>query len=111
MSLLDDIRRAQRGGYGPVRCDGYADGGQRLDFIAVENAAQANTRILDHPEMSHIFNFGSGRGQSFRDVAVAAGNASRAAVGQSALRRAGYDAPFFSAEEGTTPYVEHLLKI
>jgi ADP-L-glycero-D-manno-heptose 6-epimerase len=106
---------------------------------------RVNLWFLDHPDISGIFNVGTGRCQSFNDVAVAAVNACRAAEGQSpltleqmqaqgivsyiafpealkgkyqsyteadisALRGAGYDAPFYSVEEGTARYIEHLLK-
>jgi len=95
--------------------------------------------------VSGIFNVGTGRCQSFNDVAVAAVNACRVAEGQptltldqmrtqgivsyiafpealkgkyqsyteadiSVLRHAGYDAPFYSVEEGTSRYIEHLLQ-
>jgi ADP-L-glycero-D-manno-heptose 6-epimerase len=127
-------------------CDGYADGEQRRDFISVEDVVRVNMWFLDHPDVSGIFNVGTGRCQSFNDVAVAAVNACRAAEGRpaltrdqmqtegiisyvhfpealkgkyqsyteadiSALRRAGYDAPFLSVEEGTSRYIEHLLNI
>jgi ADP-L-glycero-D-manno-heptose 6-epimerase len=127
-------------------CDDYPDGEQRRDFVSVEDVVRVNMWFLDHPDVSGIYNVGTGRCQSFNDVAVAAVNACRAAEGQSeltldqmqtqgivsyiafpealkgkyqsyteadisALRRAGYDAPFYSVEEGTTRYIDHLLKI
>ena len=126
-------------------CDGYPNGEQRRDFISVEDVVRVNMWFLDHPDVSGIFNVGTGRCQSFNDVAVAAVNACRAADGQSALtldqmqaqgivsyiafpealkgkyqsyteadmsalRGAGYDASFYSVEEGTTRYIDHLLK-
>ncbi len=56
---------------------GYADGGQMRDFVYVEDVAKVNLFFLDHPEQSGIFNLGSGRAQSFNDVAVAAVNGCR----------------------------------
>ncbi|HZX31628.1 MAG TPA: ADP-glyceromanno-heptose 6-epimerase, partial [Rhodocyclaceae bacterium] len=50
---------------------GYADGEQRRDFVFVGDVAKVNLWFLDHPEKSGIFNLGSGRAQSFNDVAVA----------------------------------------
>ncbi|MBI1284785.1 MAG: ADP-glyceromanno-heptose 6-epimerase [Thiobacillus sp.] len=126
-------------------CDGYPNGEQRRDFISVEDVVRVNMWFLDHPDVSGIFNVGTGRCQSFNDVAVAAVNACRAVEGQaaltlaamqaqgivsyiafpealkgkyqsyteadiSALRRAGYDDPFYSVEAGTSRYIEHLLK-
>ena len=56
---------------------GYADGGQMRDFVYVEDVAKVNLFFLDHPGQSGIFNLGSGRAQSFNDVAVAAVNGCR----------------------------------
>jgi ADP-L-glycero-D-manno-heptose 6-epimerase len=123
--------------------EGYANGEQLRDFISVEDVVKVNLWFFDHPEMSGIFNVGTGRRQSFNDVAVAVVNACRAVKGDwmlslaelqsqgiiqyidfpqalrgkyqsftqadvSALREAGYDAPFLSVEEGVARYVAHL---
>ena len=53
---------------------GYSDGGQMRDFVFVEDVAKVNLFFFEHPEKSGIFNLGSGRAQSFNDVAVAAVN-------------------------------------
>lgn len=50
-------------------CDGYADGEQRRDFVYVGDIAALNLWFLDHPEVSGIFNAGTGRSQTFNDVA------------------------------------------
>lgn len=54
---------------------GYGDGEQRRDFVHVDDIVKANLYFLDHPEVSGIFNLGTGRAQSFNDVAVAVLNA------------------------------------
>ena len=54
---------------------GYANGEQRRDFVHVEDIVRANLHFLDSPEISGIFNLGTGRAQSFNDVAVAVLNA------------------------------------
>jgi ADP-L-glycero-D-manno-heptose 6-epimerase len=64
---------------------GYGDGEQRRDFISVEDVVKANLHFLDHPELSGIFNLGTGLAQSFNDVACAVVNACRQAEGQEAL--------------------------
>lgn len=51
--------------------DGYGDGEQRRDFIYVGDAAKVNLWFLDNPDQSGIFNCGTGRSQSFNDVANA----------------------------------------
>lgn len=124
--------------------DGYADGEQQRDFVSVEDAVRVCLWFLDHPRRSGIFNVGTGRAQTFNEVAVATINACRRAAGESplalpeltrtgvieyvpfpealkgkyqnftradlsALRSAGYDAPFFDVESGVGRYVESLL--
>ncbi|TMH11181.1 MAG: ADP-glyceromanno-heptose 6-epimerase [Betaproteobacteria bacterium] len=64
-----------------VGSGGYADGEQRRDFISVEDVTNVNLHFLDHPELSGIFNVGTGRAQSFNDVALATINCCRKAKG------------------------------
>lgn len=52
-------------------CDGYGDGEQVRDFIYVEDVVAVNLWFLDHPEVSGIFNCGTGKSQPFNDVANA----------------------------------------
>jgi ADP-L-glycero-D-manno-heptose 6-epimerase len=54
---------------------GYANGEQRRDFVLVDDVVRANLWLLDHPDVSGIFNAGTGRAQSFNDVAAAVLNA------------------------------------
>ncbi len=68
-----------------VGSGGYGDGEQRRDFISVEDVTKVNLHFLDHPELSGIFNVGTGRAQSFNDVAVATINACRSAAGEKPL--------------------------
>ena len=65
--------------------DGYADGEQRRDFVSVEDVVAVNLHFLERPELSGIFNLGTGRAQSFNDVAAAVVNACLRAEGQAAL--------------------------
>jgi ADP-L-glycero-D-manno-heptose 6-epimerase len=64
---------------------GYGNGEQRRDFVSVEDVARVNLFFLDHPEISGIFNLGTGRAQSFNDVALATINACRKAQGEGAV--------------------------
>ncbi len=66
-------------------CDGYANGGQLRDFVSIEDVVKVNMFFLEHPDKSGIFNLGTGRAQSFNDVAVATINTLRAAKGEAAL--------------------------
>ena len=62
--------------------DGYADGEQKRDFVYVGDVAKVNLHFLDHPETSGIFNLGTGRAQSFNELAVANVNSCRALAGE-----------------------------
>ena len=63
-------------------CDGYPNGEQKRDFVYVGDVAKVNLYFLDHPEKSGIFNLGTGRAQSFNELAVANVNSCRALTGE-----------------------------
>ena len=65
--------------------DGYVNGGQSRDFIFVGDVVKVNLHFLDNPEISGIFNCGTGRSQPFNDIAVATVNACRTAKGEPQL--------------------------
>jgi ADP-L-glycero-D-manno-heptose 6-epimerase len=56
---------------------GYADGEQRRDFVYVDDVVRVNLHFLEHRERSGIFNCGTGRAQSFNELAAAVVNAAR----------------------------------
>jgi ADP-L-glycero-D-manno-heptose 6-epimerase len=111
-------------------CDGYGDGEQRRDFIYVEDVVNVNLWLAKNPQVSGIFNVGTGRSQSFNDVANVVLKAHPQArlhyipfpdhlkgryqsfteADISALRQAGYTAPFQTVEEGTAKYLTWLAK-
>jgi ADP-L-glycero-D-manno-heptose 6-epimerase len=66
-------------------CAGYGNGEQKRDFVYIDDVSKVNMYFLDHPEKSGIFNLGTGRAQSFNDVAVASVNGCRALKGLDAL--------------------------
>jgi ADP-L-glycero-D-manno-heptose 6-epimerase len=108
--------------------DGYRDGGQCRDFIHVADAVAVNLWCMAHPHVSGIFNVGTGKGQTFNDVARAVlafhglgeieyiafpehlkgryQSYTEADIG--ALRAVGYEAPFRSVEEGVPEYLRWL---
>lgn len=108
--------------------DGYGDGEQRRDFVYVGDVADVNLWLLDNPDVSGVFNLGTGRSQSFNDVANAVVDwhgkgklnyvpfpdhlkgsyQSFTEADMSALRAAGYEAPFKSVEEGVKAYMDFL---
>jgi ADP-L-glycero-D-manno-heptose 6-epimerase len=60
-----------------VGSGGYADGEQRRDFIHVDDVVAVNLHFLEFGEMSGILNCGTGRAQSFNEVAAAVINTAR----------------------------------
>jgi ADP-L-glycero-D-manno-heptose 6-epimerase len=54
---------------------GYGDGEQRRDFVHVDNVVDVNLWFLDRRDVSGIFNCGTGRAQTFNELAAAAINA------------------------------------
>ena len=49
---------------------GYEDGNQLRDFVWIDDVVDVNLHFLQHPEDGGIFNVGTGRAQSFNDVAT-----------------------------------------
>ena len=64
---------------------GYGAGLQSRDFVFVGDVVAVNLWFLQNPQLSGIFNLGTGRAQPFNDVAHAAVNAARALKGEAAL--------------------------
>ncbi len=63
---------------------GYANGEQQRDFIHVDDVAAVNLFFWDKPTTG-IYNLGTGRAQSFNDVALTVVNTLRGAAGHAAL--------------------------
>ena len=61
---------------------GYGPGEQVRDFISVDDVVQVNLFFLDDPRLSGVFNVGTGRAETFNDVARATINAVRRARGE-----------------------------
>jgi ADP-L-glycero-D-manno-heptose 6-epimerase len=64
---------------------GYGPGEQIRDFVSVEDVVRVNLFFLDHPAVSGIFNVGTGRAESFNEVARATINAIRRSRGEKPL--------------------------
>jgi ADP-L-glycero-D-manno-heptose 6-epimerase len=109
---------------------GIADGEQKRDFIAVDDAVAVVRWLLASPSVSGIFNVGTGKARSFRDLI----GAMFAALGREPaieyidmpveirdsyqyftqaetgnLRRAGYNAAFTPLEDAVRHYVTTYL--
>ena len=107
---------------------GYSAGEQRRDFVYVGDVASVNLWLLEHPDVSGIFNVGTGASASFNDVAraiiagmhkgairyipfppeLAASYQSFTQADISALRAAGYTAPFEDVRAGIASYLDAL---
>lgn len=107
---------------------GYGNGEQQRDFVYAGDCVNVNLWFLDHPEASGIFNLGTGRAQSFNDVARAViawhGRGeieyipfpdhlrgryqSYTQADIAALRAVGYETPFRTVEEGVRLYLDWL---
>jgi ADP-L-glycero-D-manno-heptose 6-epimerase len=109
---------------------GIEDGDQRRDFIFVDDAVAVVNWLLATPSISGIFNVGTGKARSFRDLISAmfsalgrAPNIEYIAMPETIrdsyqyfteasvdnLRRAGYNAGFTSLEDGVKRYVGAFL--
>ena len=106
------------------------DGGQQRDFVYVRDAADVIRWLLDNPQVSGIYNLGSGQARSFdemaRQVFQAAGKAPQieytpmppairdkyqyfTQARMDRLLSAGYAAPLTTLEDGIGDYVGRFL--
>ncbi len=108
--------------------DGYGDGEQLRDFVYVDDVCNVNLWFLDNPDVSGIYNTGSGRAQTFNDVANAVikwhgkgkiryvpfpdhlkgAYQSFTEANLSQLRACGCDVEFRPVEEGVPAYLDQL---
>jgi ADP-L-glycero-D-manno-heptose 6-epimerase len=58
-----------------VGSGGYDNGEQRRDFVFVEDVVDVNLWLLERGDVSGVFNCGSGRAQTFNELAAAVINA------------------------------------
>ena len=107
----------------------YSDGGQQRDFMYVKDCVAVVSWLLRHPKRSGLFNVGTGTARSFLDLVSAVGAAigctpnirfidtpeelraqyqyfTRADITK--LRRAGFEAAFYSLEDGVRDYLGRL---
>jgi ADP-L-glycero-D-manno-heptose 6-epimerase len=107
---------------------GYDDGEQVRDFVYVDDVCAVNLWFLDHPDVSGVFNTGTGRAQSFNDVAKAViawhgsgkiryipfpahlegAYQSYTQADLTSLRNTGCDVAFRPVEDGVKNYLDQL---
>ena len=108
----------------------YPDGGQLRDFVHVDDAVGVMLWLMDTPQVSGLFNVGTGQARAWLDLAKAVFAAmdrppeiefidmpetlrakyqyfTQASVDR--LLQAGYDRPFTSLEQGVDSYVRNFL--
>ena len=108
----------------------YKDGGQMRDFVYVDDCVDVMIWLYQNAKVSGLFNVGSGKARSFKDLAEAC----YSALGQAPrieymdmpehlkakyqyfteasmikLRAAGYSKPATSLEEGVRDYIQNFM--
>jgi ADP-L-glycero-D-manno-heptose 6-epimerase len=134
MSVLarrfDDIKAGRTVQLFKSHREGVADGDQRRDFIYVDDVVRVMMWLLATPSVSGLFNVGTGKARSFRDLMLSAYAALGAApkiqyvdmpeairdsyqyFTQSEvdrLQRAGYNGGFTALEDAVGTYVKGFL--
>jgi ADP-L-glycero-D-manno-heptose 6-epimerase len=134
MSVLarrfDDIKAGRAVQLFKSHRDGIADGDQRRDFIYVDDVVRVMMWLLATPSVSGIFNVGTGKARSFKDLMHSAYTALGASpnisyvdmpesirgsyqyftqsdVGR--LQQAGYNGGFTALEDAVDAYVKSFL--
>ncbi|HID38910.1 MAG TPA: ADP-glyceromanno-heptose 6-epimerase [Calditrichaeota bacterium] len=108
----------------------YEDGEQLRDFVYVKDAVAIVLYLLEHPHVNGIFNVGTGKARSFKDLVTATFKAMDlepnivyidmpqeirdryqyfTEAKMEKLRKAGYNKSFYSLEEGIRDYVRNYL--
>jgi len=108
----------------------YADAGQMRDFIYVRDCVDVMLWLLDHANISGLYNLGTGQARTWMDLAkalyAALGRAPNVEIidmpielqakyqyytqaAMAGLRKIGYSRPFTSLEDGIGHYVEQYL--
>jgi ADP-L-glycero-D-manno-heptose 6-epimerase len=134
MSVLarrfDDIKSGKTVQLFKSHRDGIADGDQRRDFIYVDDIVRVIMWLLASPNANGIFNVGTGKARSFRDLILSAYDALDASpkidyvdmplqirnsyqyFTQASVDRligAGYNGGFTSLEDAVSAYVTNFL--
>ncbi|MCD6548071.1 MAG: ADP-glyceromanno-heptose 6-epimerase [Thermodesulfobacterium sp.] len=109
----------------------YRDGEQLRDFIYVKDAVEVTLFFLENPQIKGIFNVGTGKARSFKDLVLAIFSAlnippnieyiempeylkkqyqyfTQADITK--LRKAGYNKPMWELEDAVKNYVTYLEK-
>ncbi len=137
----DDMRSVVHKSYGQILESGevklfkshrpdYKDGEQVRDFVYVKDAVAQTLWLGEHPEVSGLFNCGTGTPRAWVDLVSAVFRAMgrepnikfvdmpehlrgkyqyHTQADHTKLRNAGYDASYYTLEDGITDYVQNYL--
>lgn len=108
----------------------YKDGEQLRDFIYIKDAVEMTLFFLDKPKANGLFNLGTGKAQTWNDLVAAIFRSLNKQVSieyidlpkhlrekyqyfteakMDKIKKAGYNIPFTSLEDGVTDYVKNYL--
>lgn len=108
----------------------YDDGGQLRDFVFINDCIDVMLWLYDTPNVNGLYNVGTGEARSFKDLAEASFKAAEVEprisyvsmpeelrdkyqyftqADMSKLRKAGYNKPFTSLEEGIRTYIQDYM--
>lgn len=108
----------------------FEHGGQSRDFVYVADCVKVVLWLLENPQVSGVYNLGTGQARSFKDLATAVYRALEVEpqieyvptpeeirdkyqyftqADMSRLRAAGFDQDFTSLEDGVKDYVQNYL--
>lgn len=108
----------------------FKDGEQMRDFVYVKDAVDMTLFFLDHKDKNGLYNIGSGKARTWKDLVTALFNAVGKPVhieyiempepllakyqyfteaGLDKIKKAGYNKPLRSLEDGVTDYVTNYL--
>ena len=126
----NDVMKTGKKGLFKSYKEGYKDGEQLRDFVYVKDICKVVSFMMDHPDVSGLFNLGTGKARSFYDLAAATFRAMGkepniefiempetlrgkyqyyTQAEMSKLVEAGYKDAFYSLEDGVTDYVQNYL--
>ena len=129
--IFDQIRRGEPVTLFRSHRPDCPDGGQRRDFVCVDDVVEVVAWLVERPDVSGLFNVGTGEARSFADLAgavfAALNRAPRIAyidmpeplraqyqsfteAPMARLRQAGYARPFTPLEDGVARYVDRLRR-
>ncbi|MCK6613774.1 MAG: ADP-glyceromanno-heptose 6-epimerase [Ignavibacteriales bacterium] len=108
----------------------YHDGEQMRDFVYIKDAVEMTLFFLNHPHVNGLYNVGSGKARTWKDLVTALFHAVGKPVNieyidmpdylaakyqyfteadLTKIKKAGYSGPFTSLEDGVTDYVKNYL--